>query len=171
MLFAIRLGLFYVCHDINVTFWVMTSPSIYSIPLFQQAGSWATYSDRFPQLNCTCAQARLLIFLHWCTKLGETHMASPKLSAIGTERGPCADENCNHIDCNIIRRMAARKCVYCCNAIGYEIDFYALWEHRYAHAECHKHAVRAGTLKKIFGTPKSRPHYSMNQIVPAQSDT
>jgi hypothetical protein len=38
-------------------------------------------------------------------------MAAPKLSAIGTNGGPCADENCIHFDCRIIRRLAAHKCV------------------------------------------------------------
>ena len=81
-------------------------------------------------------------------------MAAPKLSAIGMNGGPCVDEKCHHIDCKIIRRMAARKCVYCGKAIGYEIDFYALCDHRYAHAQCHKQAVRTGTLEKVLGAPE-----------------
>jgi hypothetical protein len=81
-------------------------------------------------------------------------MGAPKLPAIGTDGGPCLDENCNHIECNIIRRMATRKCVYSGNAIGCEITFYGLCDHQYAHAECHKKSIRARTLKNILGAPK-----------------
>jgi len=47
-------------------------------------------------------------------------MAYGFLPDIGTRNGPCEDEDCGHIDCAKIRKMAAEICPGCREPIGYE---------------------------------------------------
>lgn len=51
-------------------------------------------------------------------------MAAGRISAPGTETGPCLDP-CGHLDCAMTRAEAAALCTRCETPIGYETRFYA----------------------------------------------
>ena len=59
-------------------------------------------------------------------------LAAPTAEWRGT--GPCIND-CDHLDCAAIRRMAESACAICLAPIGYNRRYY---EHRLglAHAEC-----------------------------------
>lgn len=82
-------------------------------------------------------------------------MAAVALPEIGTELGPCA-EGCEHTDCAATRRMAARLCPYCTEAIGYGRPFYNVTPDGdpassvLAHADCEEAAVaRAASGRQL----------------------
>lgn len=50
-------------------------------------------------------------------------MASAVLPIPGTEYGPCETE-CAHIDCAKTREMAAKRCRFCGEIIGFDRHFY-----------------------------------------------
>ena len=52
-------------------------------------------------------------------------MASSRLSAPGTEYGPC-NTVCDHTDCMTTRGMAEASCSICGKKIDYEVSFYTM---------------------------------------------
>ena len=62
-------------------------------------------------------------------------MASIILRTPGAQYGPCI-ENCDHGDCNLTRKEAARVCPFCAKPIGYENLFYKDGTYGYYHAAC-----------------------------------
>ena len=62
-----------------------------------------------------------------------------RLPAMGTKYGAC--ERCRHAECAAARKIARAKCNYCGKAIGFEVQYYDLWDESgkvggYAHREC-----------------------------------
>ena len=45
-------------------------------------------------------------------------MAAGQLPGIGTEYGPCTNEDCGHTDCSSTRRMLTVICGHCDEPIG-----------------------------------------------------
>jgi len=50
-------------------------------------------------------------------------LATISLPGIGTETGPCVDEDCGDPLCEVTREMAATKCMACGESIGYNTPF------------------------------------------------
>lgn len=77
-------------------------------------------------------------------------MASGTLAKPGSSFGPC-EEDCEHTDCALTRKMAAEKCPLCLYPIGYETHFYeetlnkgeASERKALVHATCLDEAVEA----------------------------
>jgi hypothetical protein len=64
-------------------------------------------------------------------------MAAGILSKPGTQYGPCEAE-CQHVDCQGTREMAAAPCLICKKPIGYDTRFYVgqIKNKTYYHATC-----------------------------------
>lgn len=63
------------------------------------------------------------------------------LASPGLPGGPCLDENCGHADCAVNRALAARKCSYCGEPIGYEREFIWFTSQEPQHKECFEQAL------------------------------
>lgn len=50
--------------------------------------------------------------------MAPSHLAKP-----GSKYGPCA-KPCEHTDCDLTRRAAARVCRFCAEPIGYKVSFF-----------------------------------------------
>ncbi len=71
-------------------------------------------------------------------------MAASSLPEPGSELGPCLP-SCKHVDCAATRAMAADRCPYCRQPIGYGRRFYELpGSSALAHASCHEAAIERG---------------------------
>jgi len=44
----------------------------------------------------------------------------PYVPAPGTALGPCINQQCGHVRCQYLRKIAAAKCTTCGKPIGYE---------------------------------------------------
>lgn len=62
-------------------------------------------------------------------------MAALPFPAPGAEYGPCADESCDHADCQASRAAAACICRICLQPIGYERPAYDEWDEQTAEAQ------------------------------------
>lgn len=65
---------------------------------------------------------------------GRNQMAAGYLPPPGSEHGPC--DSCEHRDCAETRRMAAAKCMFCHEPIGYVYGFYQHAWVDFEHAVC-----------------------------------
>jgi hypothetical protein len=78
-------------------------------------------------------------------------MAASRLPAPGTKYGPCI-EDCDHIDCQKTRSMAATRCRWCAWPIGYRQDFYQVGEDL-AHASCEERRIE---LERREDSPETK---------------
>lgn len=68
-------------------------------------------------------------------------MAAGILSPPDTPSGPCRD--CDHDDCEAVRRFARKECSWCGQPIGYSTRFYEDGEEA-MHAVCEELAIEEG---------------------------